>query len=112
MKEKVTRAAISEFDWSKFDSKTDDEVLKDAQSDPDAEPVDPKNPGQWRRAPFARVLRLRLKLSQAEFSQRYNIPIGTLRDWEQNRKPPDAAGENLLKLIADDPERAARVLAS
>ena len=30
-------------------------------------------------------------LSQEEFAAQFHIPIGTLRDWEQGRKEPDAA---------------------
>jgi putative transcriptional regulator len=38
-----------------------------------------------------KTIRRALKLSQEEFAASFHIPIGTLRDWEQGRKEPDAA---------------------
>ena len=50
------------------------------------------------------------RLSRKAFAERYQIPIGTLRDWEQQRKEPDAAAKAYLKVIASDPEAARRAL--
>lgn len=33
-----------------------------------------------------------------------DIPIGTLRDWEQGRKEPDAAAKAYLRVIAREPD--------
>ena len=86
--------------------------------DPDFEPVyDPENPpltdaqlaGMKRISP-AKHLRFRLGLSQQEFAARYQIPIGTLRDWEQHRSEPDAPARAYLKVIAADPEGVAEKL--
>ena len=86
--------------------------------DPDFEPVyDPDNPpltevqlaGMKRISP-AKALRFRLSLSQQEFAARYQIPIGTLRDWEQHRSEPDAPARAYLKVIAADPEWVAEKL--
>ena len=41
---------------------------------------------------------------------RFHIPIGTLRDWEQGRKDPDAAARAYLNLIARDPDTVAHAL--
>ena len=35
------------------------------------------------------AIRKRLGLSQNEFSARFGIPPGRLRDWEQNRRQPE-----------------------
>jgi hypothetical protein len=35
------------------------------------------------------MLRRALRLTQEEFAARYQIPLGTLRDWEQQRAEPD-----------------------
>jgi putative transcriptional regulator len=51
-----------------------------------------------------------LGISQAEFSARYHVPIGTLRDWEQNRKQPDAPALAYLRVIAREPDMVARAL--
>ena len=55
-------------------------------------------------------MRKRLGLSQAEFAARYHVPIGTLRDWEQNRKQPDAPALAYLQVIAREPDMVARAL--
>ena len=57
-----------------------------------------------------RSVRKRLGLSQAEFAARYHVPIGTLRDWEQNRKQPDAPALAYLHVIAREPDMVARAL--
>ena len=57
-------------------------------------------------------LRIELGLSQAEFAERFHIPVGTLRDWEQRRYEPDSAAQAYLKVIADDPAHVERVLAA
>lgn len=49
-------------------------------------------------------------LTQEEFSARYHIPVGTLRDWEQGRSEPDAPAKAYLKVIAADPEGVAKSL--
>ena len=36
-----------------------------------------------------------LFLSQEEFAAQFHIPIGTLRDWEQGRKEPDAGRQGV-----------------
>jgi putative transcriptional regulator len=58
----------------------------------------------------SRSVRKRLGISQAEFSARYHVPIGTLRDWEQNRKQPDAPALAYLRVIAREPDMVARAL--
>lgn len=57
--------------------------------------------------PLCRRVRHDLRLTQAEFAERYHVPIGTLRDWEQGRNEPDAAAIALLKAIAANPEQVA-----
>ena len=63
-----------------------------------------------KRVPFARTLRWRLKFTQDEFSTRFAIPLGTLRDWEQGRSEPDAPAKAYLKVISAEPEAVARAL--
>ena len=62
------------------------------------------------RVPFVSTLRRRLRLTQEEFSARFAIPLGTLRDWEQRRSAPDATAQAYLKVIAADPESVAKAL--
>jgi putative transcriptional regulator len=55
-------------------------------------------------------VRKRLGLSQAEFAARFHVPVGTLRDWEQNRRQPDAPAFAYLRVIAREPDMVARAL--
>ena len=87
-------------------------------ADPDFEPAyDPENPpltdeqlARMRRISPAKQLRFKLGLSQQEFATRYQIPVGTLRDWEQRRSEPDAPARAYLKVIAADPDGVAEKL--
>ena len=51
-----------------------------------------------------KVIRRALGLSQEEFGARFHIPLGTLRDWEQGRKEPEAAARAYLVVIGRRPE--------
>ena len=62
------------------------------------------------RVPQVRVIRRVLKLSQDEFANRFHIPIGTLRDWEQGSKEPDAAAKAYLRVIAREPDIVSKAL--
>jgi putative transcriptional regulator len=64
------------------------------------------------RVPRVKTLRRALKLTQQEFAARYQIPLGTLRDWEQARAEPDQPARAYLKAIAGDPEGVRRALHS
>jgi len=108
---KVTRQmaerAIGETDWAALDAQTDDDIARNVASDPDAAPIltDAET-----AAALARTIRHRLGISQAEFARRFQVPIGTLRDWEQNRKQPDAPALAYLRVIAREPGMVARAL--
>jgi putative transcriptional regulator len=56
------------------------------------------------------AIRKRLGLSQNEFSARFGIPPGTLRDWEQNRRRPEGPARALLIVIDKEPEAVKRAL--
>jgi putative transcriptional regulator len=58
------------------------------------------------------LIRHRLRLSQEEFAAQFHIPIGTLRDWEQHRKEPDAAAKAYLRVIALAPDVVRKALAA
>ena len=63
-----------------------------------------------KRTPQAKIIRRALELTQEEFSARYHIPLGTLRDWEQGRAEPDQPTRAYLTLIARDPDHVNRTL--
>ena len=97
-------------DWRAFDALTDEEVEAAARSDPDAQPLTDADIKRMKRTPQVKVIRRALRLSQEEFAQAFRIPIGTLRDWEQGRKEPDAAAKAYLRVIASEPETVRKAL--
>lgn len=67
---------------------------------------------RMKRTPQAKVIRRALKLTQEEFAEQFHIPIGTLRDWAQERNAPDRAAQAYLRVIAKDPDAVRRALGS
>ncbi len=61
-------------------------------------------------AALARRARAATGLSQNAFAARFGIPVGSLRDWEQGRRAPDAAAVSYLRVIARMPEAIADAL--
>jgi putative transcriptional regulator len=61
--------------------------------------------------PDVKAIREKSNKSQAQFAKAYHLPVGTLRDWEQGRRQPDAPARALLTLIGRDPETVERILA-
>ena len=106
-------AAATGFDWSRVDSMSDEERRAAAAGDPDARPITEQDiaTGRVRLVPRVRTLRRALRLSQQAFARAYRIPVGTLRDWEQGRKEPDAAAKAYLHVIACEPETVRKALA-
>jgi putative transcriptional regulator len=54
--------------------------------------------------PDVKAIRERLKMSQSEFAETYRIPVGTLRNWEQGLRRPDAPAASYLRVIAKQPK--------
>lgn len=98
------------MDWAAFDALTEEEVMAAALSDPDAQPRTPEQLARGRRMSLAKFTRFKLGLSQEDFANRFGIPIGTLRDWEQHRSKPDQAAESYLKVIAKNPKAVMKAL--
>ena len=89
---------------------TEAEVHAAALADPDAQPLTEERLARMRPVPRAKTLRRALGLTQEEFAARFQIPIGTLRDWEQGRVEPDQAAQAYLKAIAGDAAAVQRAL--
>jgi len=100
----------TKFDWRDLDAMTEAQSHAAALADPLAQPQTPQSVGRARRTPQVKVIRQALGLTQEEFTTRFHIPLGTLRDWEQGRKEPDAAAKAYLTVIACQPETVAQAL--
>jgi putative transcriptional regulator len=102
-------------DWDAVAALTDEQVHAAALADPDAQPSPLGTDEDLAKLGLHRVvnvkkLRERLGLTQEAFAATYRIPIGTLRDWEQRRKLPDAPARAYLTVIARNPEAVAGLL--
>jgi putative transcriptional regulator len=82
---------------------TEAEISAAAEADPDARPMTEAEWQAARKVPRTKRLRRALGLTQEEFAARYQIPLGTLRDWEQGKAEPDQSARAYLGAIAGDP---------
>lgn len=99
--------AVRDADWQRLDAQTDAEIARNVADDEDAPPI---LDAAGTASAIVRLVRARLGLSQSEFAARFHLPVGTLRDWEQNRKQPDASAIAYLRVIAKEPEIVAKAL--
>ena len=91
---------------------SNEEVERAALADPDAQPLTGADFDRMKRVPRVKIIRRAINLTQEEFAERYHIPLGTLRDWEQGRSEPDQPTRAYLTVIARDSEQVARLLAA
>lgn len=103
-------AGSGKTDWARLDAMTDEEIDAAALADPDAPPLPPGR--RLRRAALAKRIRFGLGLSAEEFSERYHVPLTTLRAWERHETEPDAVAMAFLMAIEGDPEGVASALTS
>lgn len=94
--------SLGRIDPVRVDSTTEDEIamhsaVDDIQARQDA-------------ARYARRIRKRLGLSQAEFSQRIGVSLDTVRNWEQGTRSPTGAAQALFKILDKAPEIALSAL--
>jgi putative transcriptional regulator len=76
--------------------------------DGDLPPMTEEELSRVKIVPRVKSIRRVLKLTQEEFSKRYGIPLGTLRDWEQGAKEPDTTAKSYIRCIMGDAEAVAR----
>lgn len=96
--------------WGRIDAMTEGQRHAAALADPDAQPLTDADMDRMKPTPRLKVIRRALGLTQEEFAARYQIPLGTLRDWEQGAKEPDQAARAYLRAIAGDPVAVQRAL--
>ncbi len=58
------------------------------------------------------ALRASFGLTQRSFSQKFGVPIGSLRNWEQDRSKPDSISCNYLLLIKKAPKTVEEIVAN
>src|SRR5271156_4995578 len=100
----------TKHDWSRLDSMTEEQRRAASLADPDAQPLSDADMNRMSMTPRLKIIRRALGLTQEEFAARFQIPLGTLRDWEQGAKQPDQAARAYLRAIAGDPVAVQRAL--
>lgn len=93
---------VSEAEWDPPMSYEEIDIA--ARADPDAQPLTEEQLSRMRRIPYARHVRIKLGLSQEQFAERFGIPIGTLRDWEQHRSTTNSRWPKLRAEIRRHPQ--------
>ena len=99
--------------WARLREKTNDQILAAARRDPDARPLEDRDPATLspaRHLSPAKRVRWQLRMSQSEFATTFRIPLATLRDWEHHRQEPDEPARAYLEVIAREPDAVRRAL--
>jgi len=94
--------ALGRIDTAFVDATTEEDIARHIAED-EAEAMQDA-------ARYARRVRKRLGLSQAEFSHCISVPIDTIRNWEQGKRSPTGAAKALLKVLDRAPETALAAL--
>ena len=100
-------AAPPDIDRERLDATTEEEIRRQARED--GEDPDASTDG-YVLVPRPEDVRRSLDMTQEAFAAFLRVPIGTVRNWEQGRTPPDPAARTLLALVAADPTHAVAVL--
>jgi putative transcriptional regulator len=109
--EEATALAETQTDWARLEAMADEEALQNALNDPDSLPLTIEQLSRLRRVPNPKAIRIAMGLSQEAFARRFEIAVGTLRDWEQGAHIPDSAAKAYLRVIEADPEAVVQALA-
>lgn len=104
--------SIRDEDRTRLDAMTDADITHAAQGDPDNPILNDEELATFKPVADVKAIRKSLHLTQEAFAREYDIPLGTLRDWEQHRTEPDKAAQNLLKVISVAPDVVKEALAS
>ena len=97
-------------DWTRVEALTGEQALQNALADEDNPPLTAEQLARMRRVPNPQEIRQRLGMTQREFSQQFQIALGTLRDWEQGARRPDSAAKAYLRVIAAAPDVVRNIL--
>jgi putative transcriptional regulator len=87
---------LARVDLSRVDATTEEEIQAQIEEDEKEAMMD--------AARFARRVRKKLGLSQSEFSDRIEVSVETIRNWEQGKRYPTGAAKALLKILDRAPE--------
>jgi putative transcriptional regulator len=97
-------------DWTRLEAMSGEEALQNALDDPESQPLTPEQRARLRRVPDPRAIRVGMGLTQEAFARRFEIALGTLRDWEQGAHIPDSTAKAYLRVIEANPEAVVAAL--
>lgn len=100
--QKSNAKSVGRIDPRRVDATTDADVARQQAADDADAMLD--------AAKFARRVRRRLGFSQAEFAERIDVSLDTIRNWEQGKRSPTGAAKALLKVLDKAPEAALAAL--
>ena len=92
----VSLASVGRINPDLVDGTTEEEIGRQKAADEKEAMLD--------AARYARRIRKRLGLTQAEFSFRIGVSVDTIRNWEQGKRCPTGAARSLLKVLDKAPE--------
>jgi len=108
-----TRRPIEDkTDWARLNAMTEEEIEAAAVADSDNPPLTETELKKLRRVPNPKEIRKRLKMTQQQFATQFELPLGTLRDWEQGTREPDSAAKSYLRVIAKNSQAVIQALNS
>ena len=108
-----TRRPIEDkTDWARLNAMTEEEIEAAAVADSDNPPLTETELKKLRRVPNPKEIRKRLKMTQQQFAAQFELPLGTLRDWEQGTREPDSAAKSYLRVIAKNSQAVIQALNS
>jgi putative transcriptional regulator len=98
----AARRVQGRIDRARVDATTEAQLAAQSAADDSQAALD--------AARYARRVRRRLGLSQAELSRCIDVPIETIRNWEQGKRSPTGAAKALLRVLDKAPEAALAAL--
>lgn len=107
-----TPPIVDTTDWPRVLAMTEEEIDANALADPDNPPLTDDELARMRLVPNSKRIRQRLQLTQEQFAAGFQVPLDTLRDWEQGTRRPDGVARTLLRIIERNPELVLATLAT
>ena len=101
------KASRPKVDRAKVEATTENDIVRHMREDGENSDA---SPGVFiEDLPPARI-RERMGMTQVEFANILNIPVATLRNWEQGRVRIDPAARALFRILSRDPKHALKAL--
>jgi putative transcriptional regulator len=93
-----TEPIVPQVDYAKLNATTEADIARHEAEDEVACAI--------RAGQYVRAVRRKVGLSQVMFARKFQIPVDTLRNWEQGKRAPQGPARALLRIIDRMPEAA------